>query len=178
MRIRKSLTTLTVVLGLILGGLLTSSPASADRRHGWDFVDIAGFFPATWPDTCAFPVQLAVPRQKTYQKVLVGPGGQVVLLLSGSLKETWSNPANGKSITVNATGSGKVTINADGSLSILQTGHLGITPLTSADAARLGFPALATLSGVVDEEYDANGNLTSLTLEHGTFGTDICAALT
>jgi len=123
-------------------------------------------------------VQLTVPRQDTYQKVLVGPEGQIILLLNGALTETWTNPANGKSVTVNATGSGKVTIHDDGSLSIIQTGHLGITPLTSADAARFGFPPLAALSGALDEEYDANGNVTSITLEHGTFGTDICAALT
>ena len=42
MRICKTLTTLTAVLGLVLGGLLTSSSASADQRHGWDFVDIMG----------------------------------------------------------------------------------------------------------------------------------------
>jgi hypothetical protein len=178
MRTRRLVTALIAVLGLVATGLLSASSASAERRHGWQFIDIARFLGRDWPDTCAFPVQLTVPRQDTYQKVLVSPRGQVVLLLNGALRETWTNPANHKSITVNATGSGKATFNADGSLSIIQTGHLGITPLTSADAARFGFPALATLSGVLDEEYAANGNLTSIALKHGHFGTDICAALT
>jgi hypothetical protein len=59
MRIRKLLT-MTAALGLVVGGALPTSPASADRRHGWEFADIAGFLPMTWPDSCPFVVQMTV----------------------------------------------------------------------------------------------------------------------
>lgn len=123
----------------------------------------------TWTDSCPFVVTLTVPRQDTYQKVLVSPDGAVILLLNGALTLAFTNPANGKSVTA--------FIHDDGSLSIIQTGHLGFITLTAAESARFGLPPLALIAGVLDEETDPNGNFTDVTLVSGTIQNDICATL-
>jgi hypothetical protein len=177
MRRPNLLMSVVATLSLLVGGLLATPPASAETRHGWEFVDIAGFLPMTWTDSCPFVVTLTVPRQDTYQKVLVRPDGAVILLLTGALRLTFTNPANGKSVTLNSTGRGKAFIHDDGSLSIIETGHFGFITLTAAEAARFGLPPLALIAGVLDEETDPNGTFTDVTLVSGTIQNDVCATL-
>ena len=86
------------------------------------------------------------------------------------------NENTGKTITENVTGSGKATVNPDGSLSIRQEGHLGLITLEAADAERFGLPPLGVIGGVLFEELAPDGTYTSVTMQ-GHLLVDICAAL-
>ena len=172
MRIRKPLTALTAVLGLVVGGVLAASQASA-RGDTWELFP---FETSTFTGYCDFPVLMTVPRNNAYQKVLTAPRGTTTLLLNGALRLTFTNEANGKTVTENVTGNGKAIINADDSLSIRQTGHIGLITLTAADAARFHLPPLAVIGGVLSEEVGPDFNYTSVTMR-GHIQDNICATL-
>jgi hypothetical protein len=103
--------------------------------------------------------------------------GSTIFLLTGSAKIIFTNPASGKSVSVNTSGPTKVTFNADGSSSFRATGTTGNEPndLSPAEQRLTGLPGMFVTAGPVTGTVDANNNLTSLNVTH--ILVNICAPL-
>jgi hypothetical protein len=157
----------------MLAGVVTAAPALAGGRgDGWVFQDFGPGFTTT---NCGFLIQATQDVDKVFTKVLKTAGGSAVFLSTGAAKITFTNPANGKSVSVDTSGPAKTTVNADNSFSFRATGREPFD-LTPADAARFGLPAVFASSGPLTGAVDANGNFTSLSLQ-GHIHVNICAAL-
>jgi len=98
----------------------------------------------------------------------------MIILSTGASKATLTNPANGKSITVNTSGPAKFIFHPDGSVTALEKGHQA-SILDPADAARFGLPVFFVSAGALTATVDANGNF-SVSLQ-GHVLVDVCAAL-
>jgi len=164
-----------VTLGALLsmfGGVVTASPALAGGRGGgWQFLD---FFPGFDSTNCGFLVHAKQDVDKVFVKELKATDGSSLFLFTGAAKITFSNPANGKSVTVNTSGPAKVTVNADGSSSFRSTGR-GPADLSPAEQRLTGLPGMFATAGPVTGTTDANNNLTSLNVNH--IVVNICTAL-
>ena len=164
-----------VALGALLsmvGGVVTASPALAGGRgDGWEFVDFGSGFDSM---NCGFLVHATQDVDKVFVKELKTTNGSTILLFTGSAKITFTNPANGKSVSVNTSGPAKVTINADGSSSFRATGNEP-NDLSPADQQLTGLPGMFASAGPVTGTVDANDNLTSLNVTH--ILVNICTAL-
>jgi streptogramin lyase len=165
-----------VALGALLGlfaGAVTASPAFAGRGPKWQFN--AGQ-PFTLPaDFCGFQIGVSFPVDKEYFKVLKAADGSMTFLITGALRVTNTNLSTGKSITSNISGPGKITFFPDGSVTTEETGR-AIYALEPADAQRFGVPPIGLTAGPLTTSVDANGNLTSFSLQ-GHVLVDVCAAL-
>ena len=106
-----------VALGALLsmlGGVATAAPALAGGRgDGWVFQD---FFPGFTSDNCGFRVNATQDVDKVFTKLLKTVDGSMIFLSTGAAKITFTNPANGKSVSVVTSGPAETTVNADGSL--------------------------------------------------------------
>ncbi len=152
-----------VALGALLGmfgGAATATPALAGGRgDGWEFV---GELTQTFTiDSCGFPIVLKFDVVNVFGKGFTAPDGSMIFLFNGSLKGTWTNPANGKSISVNAPGPTKATVSPDGmTITLADTGPTAVI-LTPADAAVLGVPPVSVFAGRITATLDADGNIIS-----------------
>jgi hypothetical protein len=88
---------------------------------------------------------------------------------------SYTNLSTGKTITVNESASGRMTVNADDSVTVVGT---GVSPnfLDPAEAERFGLPTVAVVAGAFTFSFDPDGNLTSVSL-NGHVRVDVCAAL-
>lgn len=168
---------LIVALGALLGlfgGVVTASPALA-RGPKWTFLDFGTHF--TEPAAlCGFKILGTQLVDKVYLKTLKTTDGSTEVLITGAAKIALTNPANGKTITQNVSGPGKIIFNADGSTILLGK---GIAPfgLAPADQARFGLPGLFIFAGALTATIAPNGiTTTSLTL-NGHILVNVCAAL-
>jgi hypothetical protein len=165
-----------VALGALLGmfaGVVTAAPALAGRGPKWQFN--AGQ-PFTVPaDFCGFQIGVTFPVDKEYFKVLKAADESMTLLVTGSLTLTNTNLSTGKTITANISGPGKITFLPDGSVITEETGR-AIYALVPADAQRFGMPPIGLTAGPLTTSVDADGNLTSFSLQ-GHVLVDVCAAL-
>ena len=153
-------------------GVVTATPALAEGRgDGWQFLD---FFPGFDSTNCGFLVHATQDVDKVFVKELKTTDGSTIFLFTGAAKITFTNPANGKSVTVNTSGPAKVTFNADGSSSFRSTGR-GPADLSPAEQRLTGLPGMFATAGPVTGTVDANNNLTSLNVNH--ILVNICAAL-
>jgi hypothetical protein len=152
-----------VALGALLGmfgGAATATPALAGGRgDGWEFI---GELTQTFTiDSCGFTIVLKFDVVNAFGKGFTAPDGSMIVLFNGSLKGTWTNPANGKSISVNAPGPTKVTVSPDGmTITLADTGPTAVI-LTPADAAVLGVPPVSVFAGRMTATLDAAGNIIS-----------------
>jgi hypothetical protein len=163
---------LGALLGMI-GGVTTAAPALA-RGPKWQFMQEPPTF--TVPaDFCGFEIQGTQLVHKVFEKDTNNADGSVTRLFTGVSKISLTNPANGKSVTANTSGPVKEIDFPDGSMTFLAKGHQPV-PLGPADAARFGLPSLFVSAGALTATFDANGNLTSLTLQ-GHVLVDVCAAV-
>jgi hypothetical protein len=164
-----------VALGTLLGmsgGVVTAAPALA-RGPKWQFN--AGQ-PFTVPaDFCGFQIGVSFPVDKEYFKVLKAADGSMTLLVTGSLTLSNTNLSTGKIITANISGPGKITFLPDGSVITEETGR-AVYALVPADAQRFGVPPVGLTAGPLTTSVDADGNLTSFSLQ-GHVLVDVCAAL-
>jgi hypothetical protein len=167
---------LVLATGALLGmfaAALSASPALAGRGHKWQYVAAK---PMTLPAVyCGFKVRLTFPRDKEYGKLLKTSNGSMISLFTGSFRVTFTNPANGKSITENANSPLKQT-STPTSIILKNGGHVGLL-LTPGDAKRFGLPGISVTAGQVTATIAlATGAITSLTL-HGHVAVDVCTAL-
>jgi len=132
--------------------------------------------PFTLPSLfCGFKVRVRPVVSKEFSKILKAADGSMTMLITGSLKVSFTNLTNGKAITKNVSGSGKVTQNPD-SLIARGMGHSG-NFLTPADAKRFGLPTVSVTTGKITTSIALpSGAITSLSL-HGHVLVDVCAAL-
>ena len=165
---------LGALLGM-LGGVATASPALADGRGGgWQVIPLPPTFTVE-PEVCGFEIQSTLLAGKEFVKALKAADGSMISLITGSLKASMTNPANGKTITANLSGPFKEIDFPDHSVTILGKGHQ-FTTLTPADQARFGLPGFFVAAGSLTTVGDPHGNITSLSL-HGHVLVDVCAAL-
>jgi hypothetical protein len=164
-----------VALGALLGmaaGAVTASPALA-RGPKWQFVPGQPFtLPA---DFCGFPIGVSFPADKEYIKLLKAADGSMTFLITGALTVTNTNLSTGKTITSNISGPGTATFFSDGSVTTEATGR-GIYALLPPDAQRFGVPPVGLTAGPLTTSVDADGNLTSFSLQ-GHVQLDVCTAL-
>lgn len=99
----------------------------------------------------------------------------MIFLTTGVDKVTATNLNTGKSGTSNISGPAKVTTFPDGSVTLEGTGLQGVV-LSPADAQRFGMPTVGVTTGARTETIDADGNVTSFSLD-GRVLLDTCAAL-
>ena len=153
-----------VALGALLGmfgGVVTAAPALA-RGPKWQFN--AGQ-PFTVPaDFCGFQIGVSFPVDKEYFKVLKAADGSMTLLVTGSLTLSNTNLSTGKTITANISGPGQITFLPDGSVITEETGR-AVYALVPADAQRFGVPPVGLTAGPLTTLVDADGNLTSFSLQ-------------
>jgi len=146
----------------MLGGAAAAAPALAGGRgDGWEFqTELLQTFnlPA---DLCGFPIVFKYDVVNAFGKEFTAPDGSTFLLFNGSLKGTWTNPANGKSISVNVPSPTKVTLSPDGmTITLVGTGPQPVI-LTPADAAVVGVPPVSAFAGRITATLDADGNIIS-----------------
>jgi hypothetical protein len=152
-----------VALGALLsmfGGAAAATPALAvgGRGDGWQFIDELN---QTFNiDSCGFLIVLKFDVNNAFGKGFTAPDGSMIFLFNGSLKGTWTNPANGKSISVNAPGPTKVTVRSDGMTILTDTGPTAVI-FTPADAAVVGVPPVSVFAGRITATLDADGNVIS-----------------
>jgi hypothetical protein len=165
------------VLGALLsmfGAVVTASPALA-RGPQWTYLNFGKHF--TEPAAlCGFKINGTQPVDKVYLKTLKTTDGSTEVLITGSAEIALTNPANGKTITQNVSGPGKIIFNADGSTVVLGKG-IGPWGLAPADQARFGLPGLFIFAGAATATIAPDGiTTTSLTL-HGHILVNVCAVL-
>jgi hypothetical protein len=110
----------------------------------------------------------------TFEKGVKAPDGATAVLINGVADFTFTNPANGKTITTRDSGSVVRTTYPDGSFTAVQHGN-AFTGLPAATAAQFGLPAVFVSAGTLTLSIDANGNF-SISLK-GHVPVDIYAAL-
>jgi hypothetical protein len=163
--------TLGTLLGMF-GGLLTASPALGAGR-GPQWVALGPAEPITVPaQYCGFAIEETFPVDNEFGKALEDG---MTFLLTGRLTMVSTNLSTGKSVSSNISGPGTFTFFPDGSVTIVSRGVSGLL-LFPADAPRFGMPPVAVVAGTQTSTFDADGNLTSYSLQ-GNVVTDICAAL-
>ena len=164
---------LVALLG-VLGGAVTASPALAGRGHKWQTGPAKPFtLPASF---CGFKVRVTPGVNKEYTKILKTADGSMTFLFTGAITNSFTNLQTGKTITEKMNGPGKFFGNPDGSFTEVHTGLNGPFFLTAADAKRFGLPTVSVTASALRFSVDANGAITSLTLD-GSVAVDVCAAL-
>src|SRR5690348_1037900 len=158
------------LLGLV-GGVVTAAPALA-RGPKWTFLDFGTHFTES---ACGTEIQGTQLVDRVFVKTLKTADGTMISLFTGAAKINFTNPENGKRITVNTSGHFKEIDFPDGSATFLGKGLQPVN-LGPTDAERFGLPAFFVSAGALTGTADANGNLTSLSL-HGHVLVDLCAAL-
>jgi hypothetical protein len=82
---------------------------------------------------CAFDVNLHVDINQEYAKIWTDPAGNIFMfVLNGNLRVTASNPANGTSIAINASGPSRILLDAQSNpvLNVSMGHFLNFFPLT------------------------------------------------
>jgi hypothetical protein len=166
-----------VALGAVVSmtaGLMTADPARAGRGPKWQ-MGVAE--PFTLPaDYCGFPIEFSWPMLKEYSKVLKAADGSMIVLTTGVDKIVATNVTTGKTLPPqNISGPAKVTTFPDGSVTFSSKGISGFI-LSPADAERFGMPTVGATAGAQTETIDADGDVTSFSLQ-GHVVVDTCAAL-
>ena len=163
----RPLAAVTVAVGI---GLIALAPAAgaASKR-----------VPVANPDfttttACSFPVAFHALVNNEYQTTTPQPDGTTLIKIEGSLFATLTNGNTGKSITVNISGPGTFTINADGSSSSTFRGR-SLFFFGAAAQTSFGVPGILLTSGLVNFTQDSSGNFTSFAPNGSS--TDECAAL-
>jgi hypothetical protein len=162
---------LGAVLGM-LGGLLSASPAlAAGRGPNWEFLSPQdSSVPA---DFCGFEVLISPTASKQFAKELKVTDGSVTILITGTLKVSFTNPSNLKTISENVSSSSTLTFNANGSMTVVNRGRAPLL-LSTADAQRLGLPRVSVVAGRLTISTDSNETPVFL---NGHAVVDVCAAL-
>jgi hypothetical protein len=125
--------------------------------------------------SCGFKVRLTAPVNKQFVKLLKAADGSMTFLSTGSFKHSYTNLSTGKAITEAASASGRATVHADDSVTVVARGRSPFF-LSPADAKRFGLPTVSVLAGRLTFSFDSDGNLTSVSL-HGHVLVNVCTAL-
>jgi hypothetical protein len=126
--------------------------------------------PATHPCPGGAEVVVTINKFNEYAITTPIPNG-TPSFISGVVLATFTNPANGRSMLVNDSGSGTLTIYSDGSGSFIGHGPSG-----APFAPEFGLFPWDNVYGTLQYTFDSFGNTTSVSSTGHVI--DICAALT
>jgi hypothetical protein len=162
---------LAAALGL--SALLAPSSAFANNDPHRTFLaatpfDLVGF--------CNFPVHFDFPINKEYGTITMAADGSTIIKFTGSLFPSVTNEATGKTITLNASGPGTITISPDGTTEQFNAQGVGI--IFAPNLTQFGFPSeLVQTSGlaVFTEDLGTGSIVSFTTVPHLLL--DVCAAL-
>jgi hypothetical protein len=160
----------TAAIALLIG----PAPASANNDPHRIYLAATPFdLPASY---CGFPVHIAPLVDKEYAKVSQGADGSTIYKTTGSLFVSATNAATGKTIRLNVSGPGILTVSPDGT--IFSFDLEGLTFLYAVNLTQLGFPSnVVVTSGRILVSIDARtGTVVSLAREPHVL-LDVCAAL-
>jgi hypothetical protein len=166
--------TLGALLGMF-GGVATAAPALAGGRgDGWVFQDFGPGFTTT---NCGFLIVATQDVDQVFARTVTAPDGSMITQFTGRAQITWTNPANGKSVTTNTSGPAKTTVSADGlTVTVVATGPEPLD-LTAADAAVLEVPRVFVFTGRGTATLDpATGSVISGSIV-GHIQVNLCTAL-
>ncbi len=156
-----------VVLLLLVLALASAPPAAASQPPRSPFPTADTDYPAS---VCGFPVHLHVVHNNEYYKDF---GGDPDLsLVSGRNVIALTNTNTGKTVTINASGPGKLYLYNDGSMQA-DAGGNNLFDLSSGHFTQ--YPRLLVSSGRVHISWDAGGTVVSFSLQG--IARDTCAAL-
>lgn len=163
---------LSTLLGMV-GGLATGTSALAGRGHKWRALEAGPFtMPAFF---CGFKIRVR-PVTKEYMKILKLADGSAISLTTGKFKVSFTNLNTGTTITENASGPAKVTVDdADLSVTEVLAGR-ALNFLLPGEAQRFGLPPLSVTTGKQVVRANVVGDIFSLSLQ-GHLSVDVCAAL-
>ena len=152
-------------------GLLTSGPATGAwaRGDGWQPLP-AGDYDATCGDTV---VHVHVVLNQEYFREFNLPGDVVEWQVNGNLVLQYSTD-EGASVTVNASGPGRLFFYPDGSLEVIASG-LNSWTFSEQDAETLGVPQISVSAGPMHLTIASDGSVSG---HMGTIIEDVCAELT
>jgi len=152
----------------VRGGGVSEAGAARTRARAAD--------PVTLPaDYCGFEIGLSFPVDREYSKILKAGDESMIFHATGSLTVSATNLSTGKTLVSNISGPAKVTTSPDGPVTVTKKGLNGFV-LSPADAERFGVPPVGVTAGAQTESFDADGNVTSFSLQ-GDVVLDTCAAL-
>lgn len=162
-----------LALALALSGLLAPTSVSANNDPHRSFEAATPFdLPAGF---CSFPVHFAFPVDREYGTFSTAADGSTIIKTTGSLDVSLANLLTGKTITLNASGPGTVTISPDGTTGRFDSQGLGVFFATNGPQFGLPSNLIQTsgpLVGTVDLTTSA---ITSLNSPQVLL--DVCAAL-
>jgi hypothetical protein len=171
---------LGALLGM-LGGVVTASPALADRGPKWEIVPTpepftlpGGEDPST--DFCAFGVEVTIPVNRQYSKLLKTDGSVFTFLVTGSLTASFTNVDTGKTISQNISGPSKVTV-VDGSIVGVAFKGLTLLAVERGRAQHFGLPPVSVIAGNLTVSVARQPPIFTEVSLRGHVLVDICAAL-
>lgn len=119
----------------------------------------------TPPDTtftgyCSFPLFVHVIANKEYETITSGPDASTIIKIDGNLVQSLTNVDSGKTVTLNSSGPGVITVFADGSQSIDSEGP-SLAFWGPQAQSTFGLSPVENMAGHAQFTFDANGNLTN-----------------
>ena len=164
-----------VALGTLVAALTLAASASADKpsKFPTPFSPFEGIV-GTPTQVCPFNTLITPVANDGFGIFHVQKDGSSWFWGGGHNTATVLNEDTGKSMTINATGPGKITFNDDGSIDLIGGGHWFVFD-TAADPSP-DAPSITLYSGYIHiHQDDVNG--TQIVQYNGTAPIDICQAL-
>ena len=173
-RIAATIFTLGVLLSMTAATAAATPAFAAGRGDGWVFQDFGPGFTTT---NCGFLIVATQDADQVFARTVTAPDGSMITQFTGRAQITWTNPANGKSVTTNTSGPAKTTVSADGlTVTVVATGPEPLN-LTAADAAVLDVPRVFVFTGRGTATLDpVTGAVISGSIS-GHIMVDLCTAL-
>ena len=165
--VRKALVATAALLAVAaLGG---TAGASAARGDKWQPLAFAPYDAACGATT----VHVKAVRNMEYYRETTLPDGTVQWQVTGALKINYATD-DGASVTVNASGPGRLLTFPSGDVQVLAHGRNSFT-FTPEQAAALGVPQISVSAGPFDVTFHSDGTASG---HLGTIIKDVCAELT
>ena len=158
---------LALSLAVLLAGLMATGTAAANGSSRQPLAPPPS--PATHPCPGGAEVVVTILKFNEYAITTPIPNG-TVSFISGVVLANFTNPANGRSMLVNDSGSGTLTVFSDGSGSFVGHGPSG-----APFAPEFGLFPWDNVYGTLQYTFDSSGNTTSVSSTGHVI--DICAAL-
>ncbi len=165
-----ALLAVTAAIALLIG------PASASANNDPHRIYLAAA-PFDLPSSfCGFPIHIDTLVDKEYAKVSQGADGSTIYKITGSLFDSVTNEATGKTITLNASGPANLTVSPDGTIGTFDARGLGL--VFAPNLTQFGLPSnLVLVSGPTLASFDlVNGTVISMATQPHVL-LDVCAAL-
>jgi hypothetical protein len=173
---RRSVTVRVLLVAATAAITLLIAPASASANNDPHRIYLAAApfdLPASY---CGFPVHFEFPVNKEYATMSTGADGSTIYKITGALFVTLTNTVTDKTITVNASGPGTVTISADGTTQTIDGTGLGLQFATNL--TDFGLPSnLVLISGPIHVVFDITSGFRVITMTPEHARLDVCGAL-